>query len=111
MKSYTSKPTQSTQNDALTYQSIDESLSILGEASKSAIYYHLEHSYGMKKTDIVGRSEEFYSFLESIFGSAAAPLQTLLFKRANQKTRRTRRAVHFCNFIPVNTVYTQNVVA
>jgi hypothetical protein len=111
MKNYTLKPAQPTQNDALTLQSIDESLSLLGEASKSAIYYHLEHSCGMKKTDILSRSEEFYAFLESVFGSAAAPLQKVLFKKPHQKTRHSHRAVQLSKFIAVNSAFTQNVVA
>jgi hypothetical protein len=64
---------------------IDEAFATLGEASKSAIYLHLQSNFGISKQEIPRRMSDFSNALEEIFGSAAKQLQILIMKYLNQK--------------------------
>jgi hypothetical protein len=69
-------------------EAIDEALSTLGEEGKQAVYHHLERKYNLPKEEIPYRIERFSEVLETLFGTAAKILQTLimkyLFKRIRQ---------------------------
>lgn len=53
--------------DKLLLAAVDEGLSILGESSKKAIYFHLERNFGIKKDEIPSKVEVFSEALEQIF--------------------------------------------
>lgn len=71
--------------DRLLLESVDEALSSLGEASKEAIYFHLEKSFNIKKCEIPMRIEDFAHAMEKIFGLGASFLEVLIMKRLYNK--------------------------
>ncbi|MGD0645167.1 MAG: hypothetical protein ABSA75_09705 [Candidatus Bathyarchaeia archaeon] len=66
-------------------EAIDEGLTSLGESAKTAIYFHLEKKYGVKKIEIPNRLEDFSDFLEQIFGSGARNLEILIMAKLHEK--------------------------
>jgi hypothetical protein len=108
----TPKPVRTLQSvDMLMLNSIDEALSLLGEAPKSAIYFHLEHSFGIKKTDILFHTEEFYDVLERIFGVSTIQLQTLFLRKLRQKMGASCLVVPTADYLTVRAAYNQNTNA
>jgi hypothetical protein len=80
------KPIRPTQGfDKLLLESVDETLSVLGEEPKSTFYKLLDCKFAMKQSEIAFRAEEFNGILEDVFGSGAAHLQLFLVKRLQQK--------------------------
>ena len=67
-------------------EAIDEGLSLLGESSKQAIYFHLEKAFKMNRLDIPYRIEDFTDAIERLFGAGAKILEIhimrCLFKKA-----------------------------
>ena len=61
-------------------EAIDEGLSLLGESSKEAVYFHLEKAFQMKRQDIPTRIEEFTDAVYKIFGSGAKLLEIQIMK-------------------------------
>ena len=61
-------------------EAIDEGLSLLGESSKQAVYFHLEKTFKMNRVDIPYRIEEFTDAVEKIFGSGAKILEIQIMK-------------------------------
>jgi hypothetical protein len=61
-------------------EAIDEGLSLLGESSKQAIYFHLEKTFKMNRVDIPYRIEEFTDAIEKIFGTGAKILEIQIMK-------------------------------
>ena len=61
-------------------EAIDEGLSLLGESSKHAVYFHLEKTFKMNRLDIPYRIEEFTDAVEKIFGSGAKILEIQIMK-------------------------------
>jgi len=59
---------------------IDEGLSLLGESSKQAIYFHLEKTFKMNRVDIPYRIEEFTDAIEKIFGTGAKILEIQIMR-------------------------------
>ena len=72
-------------------EAIDEALSLLGEAAKQAVYCHLNRKYGLTQQEIPYRIEEFSEALESLFGTAAQLLQTLIMKELYKKIKKSIR--------------------
>ena len=72
------KRTMNFEEDLL--EAIDEGLSLLGESSKQAIYFHLEKTFNMNRLDIPYRIEEFIDAIEKIFGSGAKILEIQIMK-------------------------------
>jgi hypothetical protein len=95
----TPKPVRSLQGfDKLILESIDEGLSLLGEKSKANLYRLLDTSFGMKKSDILLRIDDFYDALEQIFGEGAVHLQSLFSKMLNEKMGRSCAVVQLSDF-------------
>jgi len=69
----------------LLLKAVDEALSSLGEASKKAIYFHLEKSFNIKKREIPQKIEEFANAIEKIFGLGATFLEVLIMKKLYEK--------------------------
>ena len=61
-------------------EAIDEGLSLLGESSKQAIYFHLEKTFKMNRVDIPYRIEEFTDAIEKIFGTGAKILEIQIMR-------------------------------
>jgi hypothetical protein len=66
-------------------QAIDDALSSLGGAPKTAIYQHLEHNFNIKKTEIPEKISDFSDALEKIFGFGARNLEILFMKYLHSK--------------------------
>jgi hypothetical protein len=65
---------------------IDQSLSVLGESSKTSIYFHLEKTYGVKKQDIPQKPEDFIVAMEKLFGPGSKFIANLILRSLCQKT-------------------------
>jgi hypothetical protein len=50
---------------------LDRGLSSIGESSRQALYWHVEHTYGVKRDDIPTHPDKFQASLESLFGVGA----------------------------------------
>jgi hypothetical protein len=70
-------------------EAIDEAFSSLGESPKTAIYFHLENSMGIKKREIPFRIDDFQNALEKIFGLGARLLEILFIKNLHEKIKTT----------------------
>ena len=71
--------------EKLLLESIDEGLSLLGESSRQAIYFHLEQGCDLKREEIPEKIEAFASAIHSIFGLGASCLEILIMKQLYQK--------------------------
>ncbi|MBC7130682.1 hypothetical protein H5T51_05635 [Candidatus Bathyarchaeota archaeon] len=58
---------------------------ILGESGRNVVYYHLQHSYGIKKDDILDHPEALMKCLRNIFGSGAVVIENSIIKILYQK--------------------------
>ncbi|MGB9841414.1 MAG: hypothetical protein ACPLKZ_01685 [Candidatus Bathyarchaeales archaeon] len=68
-------------------EAIDEALSSLGESVKTAVYFHLEHSFNIKRQEIPNRLADFSEALERIFGPGARRLEVLFMKSIHSKIK------------------------
>ena len=66
-------------------EAIDEGLSVLGDSSKQALYFHLEKTFKMNRQDIPYRIEEFTDAVEKIFGKGARILEIQIMKSLFKK--------------------------
>lgn len=73
----------------LLLEAVDEGLSMLGESSKQAIYFHLEKRFDIKKQEIPHKIEVFANAIEKIFGLGANFLEILIMKRLYEKLERS----------------------
>ena len=76
--------------NGLLLEAIDEVLSSLGETPKTAIYYHLEKAFNIKRLEIPERFDDFSSALEKFFGLGATNLEILFMKSLYAKVRGVR---------------------
>jgi len=75
--------------EELLLQAIDEGLTTLGESSRTAIYFHLEKSFNIKKHQIPEKTENFAEAIEQIFGVGADFLEILIMKQLYEKVGRS----------------------
>jgi hypothetical protein len=68
-------------------KAIDETLSCLGESSKTVLYHHLETTFKIKKKEIPNKIDDFSKALESLFGLGAEILEIMFMKRLYDKVR------------------------
>jgi len=86
-------------------EAIDEGLSLLGESSKQAIYFHLEKTLKMNRLDIPYRIEEFTDAIEKIFGTGAKiveiQIMRCLFKKVGYTFKHypKRKNITFTEYI------------
>jgi signal peptidase I len=66
-------------------ESIDEALSLLGNASKATLYAYLEREFTIKKKEIPARLDDFSFALERNLGKGAANLNLLLVENFKKK--------------------------
>jgi hypothetical protein len=95
-------------------EAIDEGLSVLGESSKQALYFHLEKTFKMNRRDIPYRIEEFTDAVEKIFGKGARILEIQimksLFKKVGYKFKHysKRNDLTFTEYVTAVKVGTDN---
>jgi hypothetical protein len=65
--------------------SIDEAFSSLGENVATAMYFHLEKTFNIKRWEIPQRIKDFSDALEKIFGLGAKTLEILCMKKLHDK--------------------------
>jgi hypothetical protein len=71
--------------DDVLSETIDETLSALGEPVKNAIYFHLQNNFNMSKNEIPKKIDEFSDILQKIFGSGACRLEIKFMKTLHSK--------------------------
>jgi hypothetical protein len=71
--------------DDILIESIDETLTSLGESVKQSIYYHLEDKFEISKKDIPKRIEDFANGIEKIFGLGAHFIEISIMKKLYEK--------------------------
>ena len=64
---------------------VDETLSILGNPTKEAIYITLQEKYGLKKEDIPDNIEVLESIMHQIFGIAADVIKEEIIRRLKDR--------------------------
>lgn len=64
---------------------VDEGLKTLGESGKQAIFFHLERTYSIKKSDIPKKPDAFAEGLEKIFGGGATVIQKIILENLYSK--------------------------
>ena len=68
-------------------QSIDQTLSSLGEPVKMALYSSLEGSYGIKKIEIGAKTAAFTAAIEKFFGASAKLLEIKIMQTLNRQIK------------------------
>jgi hypothetical protein len=71
----------------LLLEAIDETLSCLGESSKTVTYRRLENTFKIKKKEIPNKIDDFSRGLESLFGLGAKILKIMFMKSLCNKVR------------------------
>ncbi len=66
-------------------EAVDAGLSSLGESSKQAIYFHLEKTFNIRKSDIPYNIKAFKESIQKIFGLGANFLEILIMKALYEK--------------------------
>jgi len=71
--------------DDILLETIDETLSSLGEPVKNAFYFHLQTNFNISKNEIPKKIYEFSNIVQKIFGSGAGRLEIKLMKTLHSK--------------------------
>jgi len=71
--------------DDVLIETIDETLSSLGELAKNAVYFHLQNNFNMNKNEIPKKINDFADFIQNIFGSGACILEIKFMKTLHSK--------------------------
>lgn len=71
--------------DDILLETIDETLSSLGEPVKNAVYFHLQTNFCINKDEIPKKINEFSDIIQKIFGSGAGRLEIKLMKTLHSK--------------------------
>jgi hypothetical protein len=71
---------QSTPFDTLLLQVIDETLNSLGKSVGQSIYFHIENTLSVARTEIPQNLKKFQEGLEKIFGAGAQFIEVLIMK-------------------------------
>jgi hypothetical protein len=87
VKANLSKQRKERKFDKILQDSIDQSLSALGENTKNTVYLYLETKFAIPKKDIPDRIADFSDALEQIFGVASANLEILIMVCLNKKVK------------------------
>jgi len=79
------KETLSEKFDALLIESIDETLTLLGEPVKNEFYQQIIVKFNIEKTDIPQRLEDFSHILHKVFGLGASRLEVKFLRNLDSK--------------------------
>ena len=69
----------------LVLDAVDAGLSSLGDSPKQAIYFYLEKTFKIKRSEIPKKIEEFATALEQIFGHGAKLVEIQIMKLLYEK--------------------------
>ena len=72
--------------DTILLESVDEAFSCIGENAKKSVYFHLENTFKIFKTDIAFRIDDFSEALHALLGSGAQHLEIIIMKKLHEKT-------------------------
>ena len=65
-------------------KAVDRALNVLGSSAKHALYYHLENTFGIPRSEIINNPEKFVKALYSVFGPAAEMLENAIIAEINE---------------------------
>jgi hypothetical protein len=82
--SFKNEPLKTKFETAVT-EAIDESLSVLGENIKQAIYRQLENKYSIRKEEIPLKIEAFTNTIEFLFGQGAKVIEIGIIEKLHGK--------------------------
>ena len=68
-------------------EAIEDAFASLGDSAKKTIFFHLENSMGLKKSEIPFKIDAFQGALEKIFGIGARHLEIMFLANLYQKLR------------------------
>jgi hypothetical protein len=77
--------TRSLNFDQLILQAVDDSLSVMGEEPKRAMYQDLLTIHSLRKEDIPFRISEFVSGLKKALGTASKVVEKLILKKLYER--------------------------
>jgi hypothetical protein len=77
--------------ETLLLEAVDEGLSSLGDSSKHAIYFHLQRTFNLDKSQIPKNIDAFDEAIKKIFGIGANFLEILIMQKLHQKAAQTIR--------------------
>lgn len=69
----------------LVLEAVDAGLSSLGDSPKQAVYFYLEKTFKIKRSEIPKKIEEFANALEQIFGHGAKLVEIQIMKLLYEK--------------------------
>jgi hypothetical protein len=72
--------------EAVILEAVDEIFSSFGDSSKKAIYFQLEKTFKIKKTQIPLKIEDFAHAIEQIFGAGAKFIELRIIETLHRKT-------------------------
>ena len=68
-------------------EAVEDAFSSLGESVGETIFFHLEKSFGIRRSEIPFRIDDFSDALEKIFGLGARHLEILVMKNLHAKVK------------------------
>jgi hypothetical protein len=71
--------------DDILRETIDETLTSLGEPVKNAVYFHLQTNFNISKNEIPKKLNDFSEIVHKIFGSGAGRLEIKLMQKLHLK--------------------------
>ncbi len=75
-------------------EAIDESLAVLGDEPRQAVYQYLATIDSLQREDIPSRLEDFAQGMKKALGSASSVLQKIVLKKLFQKIGSTFKESH-----------------
>ena len=87
MNSLSCEISQERMFDEYLSEAIDEVLTSLGEPVKNTLYFQLENSFNIPKSEIPTQIDEFTDIIHKIFGLGASRLEIKVMKNLNSKIK------------------------
>lgn len=95
--------------EQILFEAIDETLSNLGESVKTAIYFHLEALFKIKKQEIPYRLGDFSDALERIFGLGTRYLEISFMKNLHSKIGLVCKWPTWCKWVVPEVTFQEYV--
>lgn len=80
-------------------EAIEEALSVFGENVKTAVFFHLEENFNIKKKEIPQKIVDFQAALERVFGLGARNLEILFMKSLHSKIELVCKWPTWCKWV------------
>lgn len=78
--------TESAAFDELLLRAVDEALTSLGKSVGQAVYFHIENTFNINRTQIPENLQAFREALEKIFGEGARLIEVQIIKNLHAAT-------------------------